>query len=96
MALRADDTLLTITDKKKALASLTDLENIQTQFAARLDRAEAVLESTLAGLQTVKAGAMAAPVSDHLCRSLDSEVSALREAARPLPENILLGRAGRS
>lgn len=90
-----DDTLLTITDKKKALASLTELDAIEAQFAARLDRAEAVLESALAGLHAVKAGGMAAPVSDNLCRSLDSEVSALREATRPLAENILLSRVGR-
>ncbi len=86
-----EDILLTMADKRKALASLTDLEKSETAFSARLNRVEAILESALAGLQTVKTGAMAAPVSDSVCRSLDAEVSALREAARPLPETILLG-----
>ena len=70
----------TLLEKEKSLAALTELEKAESQCASRLARVEAILESALAGLQSVRVGAMPAPVGETVFGELDAEVSALREA----------------
>ncbi|HLJ55912.1 MAG TPA: hypothetical protein VKT77_12810 [Chthonomonadaceae bacterium] len=76
----SEEEALTLADKRRSLDALASLERSEQRLAARLNRLEAVVESALASLQTVRAGAMEPPVRESLCRSLDAEVRALREA----------------
>ena len=79
----------TLRQKMKALAALSELDRAETLYTSRLTRIEALLQSTLAELQSVRVGTMEAPVKDSVCRALDAEVSALKEAARQTPETLL-------
>ena len=82
-----EELLETLVVKRKALERLTELDRAESRLGSRLTRIEAVLESTLAGLQSVRVGAMTSPVGDSVCQALDAEVSALREAT---PQNSIV------
>lgn len=83
-----EELLLTLQQKRKSLQSLMELEKAERQREERLNRVEALLESTLAGLQSVRVGVMAAPVRESVCRALDAEVAALHDAARQ-PDDVI-------
>jgi len=73
----------TLREKQKTLAAVVELEESARVCSARLARIEAVVESTLASLHTVRAGTPQTASTDAVCQALDSEVRALREAASP-------------
>jgi hypothetical protein len=75
-----DVVLQTLAEKQRALESLAELERTEVKLASRLDRIEATVEGALAGLHSVRAGTMESGARESVCRSLASEVAALRAA----------------
>ena len=78
----------TLEHKRKALACLAEMEQAEALHTSRLDKVEAVLESALAGLQSIDAGPATHPDSETVCRALDGEVAALREATQQARDSV--------
>jgi hypothetical protein len=73
--------------KERTLALFGDLESAETHCLIRLEKIEAVLETTalsLRGTQGQVVAAAAAQGDDPLCRALDAEVMAIREVQEEL------------
>jgi hypothetical protein len=89
-----EELLETLVVKRKSLQQLAELEQAEHRLTGQLSKIEAVLENTLAGLQNVGIADLAGPARESVCRALDAEVSALREAAQQPADADLLGRNG--
>jgi hypothetical protein len=76
---------LALAEKRGALSLLDELAEAETRCLMRLARIEAALDATCVSLRRSQAGEAAERPEDAVCRELDAEVAAIREAARDFP-----------
>lgn len=75
---------LTLSEKHKALTLLDEMCRAEERCLLRLDKIEAVLDSTLLGLRSARADTVMPPSEQAVCRALDAEVAAIREVSREI------------
>ena len=82
-------------EKRKSLLLVEDMEQAEARCLMRLDKIEAVLDSTCLALRSAalsRTGDRTAEAEAELCRDLDAEVAAVREVAETAPA-LTVGRA---
>jgi hypothetical protein len=80
-------------EKQKALARLDELERAEALCLLRLEKIEAVLDSTALTLHSAQARAGNPASEEHLRKSLDAEVAAVHAVAEQAPElQLMVGR----
>ncbi|HTE18577.1 MAG TPA: hypothetical protein VK689_09380 [Armatimonadota bacterium] len=80
-AVRAEAAMV-LAKKRESLEMLSELRRAEAACSMRLNRIDALLETTRLSLRSASVHASPSGGEDALCRDLDAEVAAIREAAR--------------